>query len=413
VDRSGLVLQVSTQPEGEKNRRVEQTHRVRSFSFDDSDHKADVMELDVDNFDLQNFDDPTWRKGGLVTVTWGYSGATQTRTGVITSVKGSISLAVKAHAKSVLMNTERKSTAWVAARRSLIAQEMAKRYGYTDASTVHIEDTQIIYDTIHQAGMTDAQFLARLAKQEGFQFYVDATGFHFHRRNLGQKPLRVLHYYGDPGQGDVIDFDLDNDITGHAGSVNVSGRDPLTRRDYTAKANNDETKRQGLAPNPEVQGDQYSLDRRTREISVKRLVVAEQLCSPAPTEAAAKRVADGKFRQTQLGVVKLKATIIGDPLLAAKCIVEWRGLGARVSGNYYVSRCKHVVGKDAYRCEIECRRDGHSEQGTPASKAQVNTQKAPDPNGAQGRYSLQRRTREVEYTPATGGPNDIPWSPPP
>jgi uncharacterized protein len=425
VDRSGIILAVTVQPEGEKGRRIDYResgygrpgveHRIKSFSFEDSDHKADIMELAVENSDLGNFDDPVWRKGGLITATWGYLGATKTRAAIITSVKGSLTLAIKAHAKSVLLHSEKKPRTWVAARRSNIAQAIAAEYGYTDPSVLHIEDTGIVYDTIHQAGMTDAALLAKMARQEGFQFYIDATGFHFHRRNLGQKPLRVFHWYADPGQGDVISWDIDNDITARAGSVNAGGRDPLKRADFNAKANNDTTKRQGLAPNPETEGDQYRLDARSGEVSVKRRVVIDQLSSPAPNEAAAKRQADGAFRQTQLGTVKLEADIIGDPLLVAKSVCEWRGLGSRLSGNYYVPWLKETIDGKGYLAKVKFRRDGHSEKGTPASKAQVNKQPGKEGAGNDARLELTRNTGETSWKPggaASGGPNDLNYTPP-
>ena len=416
LDRSAFFLSVVVQPEGEKGARLDVSDRILGFTFVDSAKKADKLTLTLDNFDLAEFDNPTFRKGGLVTVTWGYAEIKHPPvTCRIQSVKGGLQLRVEALARSIDMNKVKRSRVFGSMKISDIALQIAGEWGYS-GDMLHVEDTSIMWGAVAQGGLTDAQFLAKHAKREGFQFYVDWSGFHFHQPNLGQRPRRVLEYFTSE-TGDIKDdFDVENDITARAGTVVVHGRNPMPRKDFAATADNASTKRQGLAPNPEAEGETYVMDRSTGAVSVRQRVAGEHAVTAAPTEAAAKRHADAAFRGAQLGTVKMKMNIIGDPAMLAKSVVEVRGLGKRLSGNYYVSSVTHKGGgKSAYECELEMRRDGHSEKGTPTSKAKVNTQKAAT-SGPQLTTSLNERDGQPTQTwrntqgQAVGGPNDIPQS---
>jgi len=411
TDRVGIKLAITVSPEGEKGRRLEGVEdRVLSFEFVDNDAKADKLKLTLDNWDLANFDDMIWRKGSIVEATWGYAGLFHpTVQCVIQKVTGGQQLTVECLAKSILMHKEKKSRVFIAKRRADVAAQIAVERGFTDPALVHIEDTVVVYESIAQAGLTDAQLLAKMAKQEGFVFYVDWQGFHFHRRNLGQTPARVFHWYADPTAGDVKSLEIENDVTARAGSVSVTGRDPIKRSSYKATADNDKTKRQGLAPQPEVQSIDYAMS-SVGEVSLRRLKTHEVTPSAAPNAKAAQRKADGDFSSTQLGTVKLKATIIGDPTMVAKSVVEWRGLGRRLSGNYYVKTVTHKIDSSGYVCDLECKRDGHSETGTPKSKAQVNTKAAGGGVGMGATFNAVGQTLQWNPTSgvASGGPNDTP-----
>src|SRR5262249_25618928 len=63
---------VKVQPEGSTGARVDLSAKVLSLVYEDCEGKADKLVLTVDNWDLANFDDPVWRKGNLLEVSWGY-----------------------------------------------------------------------------------------------------------------------------------------------------------------------------------------------------------------------------------------------------------------------------------------------------------------------------------------------------
>ena len=229
-ERDAPVFTVKVQPEGKAAERLDLSDKVLSFAFEDQEKKADKLTITVDNFDLANFDDPTWAKGNVLEVSWGYAGQTApARQMVIKSVKGFQVLTVVAHAKSVLMDRQVRSRVFDNVTRAQVVRRVAGEHGYSGAD-LDVEDTNTVHAHISQARMTDAQFLRKLALRQGFEFYVDATGLHWHARRLGQKPKRTLIWYTDPGQGDVLSIDVENDVTAKPGEVVVKGRDPLAKK---------------------------------------------------------------------------------------------------------------------------------------------------------------------------------------
>ena len=204
LSRSEPVILVRVIPEGSHAQRVDLSDRVVSLTYEDCESKADKLVLSVDNWDLRNFDSPTWKKGNLLEVSWGYVGhMSPIRRVVIQRVTGFQTLNVEAHGLAVLLHKVAKSRTFENLRRSDVARELANDYGY-GLDRQDIEDTAVVLSCITQARMTDAQLLRRLADREGFQFYIDFDGLHFHRRRLGQRPARVLRFYTPPEVGEVI-----------------------------------------------------------------------------------------------------------------------------------------------------------------------------------------------------------------
>ena len=388
--RSEPVFYVKVTPEGGGSERVDLSEKVLSFQFEDSDKKADKLVLAVDNWDLSNFDDPVWRKGKLLEVAWGYPGEmAPAREVVIQKVTGFQTLNIEGHAKSVLMNRVARCRVFENKSRSEVAAEIAKENGY-GAALQDIEDTGEPLPLITQARLTDAQLLRRLAHQEGFEFYVDFDGLHFHQRRLGQKPVRAFRWYTAPEVGEVISINIENDVTAKPGVVQVKGRDPITRKDIDQKGSNASTKRDTLADVIELVDPETGATRLA-----KRTASAEVRPSADTSPAAAKRRADAQYRRAQDSTVELTATVIGDPALAAKTVVEFQGISQRLSGKYYVKEARHRIDGGGYTVELKCLRDGTSERGGAPSKGKPNQGKAADADPA--------KLREVEVVdPETG-----------
>lgn len=127
------------------------------------------------------------------------------------------------------MNQQAKTRRWEGKTRSDVVREVAKEAGY-EGAFVDIEDTPDTLDVINQAAETDARFLARLAEKEGFQFFIDGTGLHWHQRRQDTPPAHVFTWYSDPELGEVIAVNVESDLVKRTGSVTVKGRDPKEKR---------------------------------------------------------------------------------------------------------------------------------------------------------------------------------------
>ena len=364
---------------------LDKTDRVIAFTFDDDESKADKLELDLDNFDLSLFDDPHWIHGNQLVVSWGYVGnMSKPRTMHIGKITGSKALKIEALAPSILMNKYATSHTWEHMKLSEIAKAIAAQYGLDFASSAY--GTYLASDvlgaqqdagppSIQQAKMTDAQFLAHLAKRNGFLFCVKADGLHFEPRDFGGATKRVFRYYTDPGQGDILDFTLENDVTMAPGAVHAVGRDPKERKDIHETAGNTETPRPGLAPGLHT----ISI----RDGTSKTVAIAQDavIATTAPTAQIAKAQADAKYIRAQQATVKLNLTVIGDPTVAAGHIVEVQGLGKRLSGKYCVKNAKHKLTASGYTLDLALCTDGsHAPTAPQPNDASPNTKPLADPN---------------------------------
>lgn len=351
---------VLVQPEGKtESQRVDMSDQILSFEFEDNEKKTDELKLVIDNWDLSNFDDPVWRPGNKIFVTWGYPGRmAPTRECWIQKVTGSIQITVTAQSKGMLMNKEVRNKTFENTRRSEIVHALAKTYGFGDDQR-DIEETEQLYESVVQARSTDAQFIKRLADLEHFEFYIDHTGFHWHSRRVGKKPLKLLQYYLPPDVGDIITFDVDNDIFAKPGKVTTKGRDPIKKKDVGGEGSNAATERDALNPVVEV------IDPATGAATFRTNTASSDVKPTTSTsDAQAKKEADGAYKKSVQTTVKLTLDLVGDPLIAAKTVLDIRGISKRLSGLYYVNEAKHEISSSGYKLKIKCSTDGtngHSE----------------------------------------------------
>jgi len=414
-ERSAPLIYVTVKDvSGNSQRVTEQTHRVKSLVYTDNQKQADKCALKVDNFDLSNFDDPLWMQGNLVQVSWGYAGnMALTRECLIMKVKGFMELTIEARGKSVVMDAAKRSRTFKGMTRSQVVQQIAREYGY-DGERLLIEDTGAKFPFITQANTTDAQLLRKLASQQGFEFYVDQDGLHFHEAKLLQPPLRSFIWYTDPGRGDVTNIDVETDVTKRPAIVTKTVRDPLTKQTTTVSASNaTDTEREGtgeitLIKSPDLRtgalersysggvppaaaaqsaappassagvvrsegagGLEISLlkSEDLRSAALESTSVAATtayapvdqgplMCSPEGGAEAAKTEAKAKFRAGQRGAVKITLEAVGDPSMLAKSIVTLSGVGQRLSGAYYVQEVEHSVAPGKYAMKLKMLSDG-------------------------------------------------------
>jgi len=373
--------------------RVDLGDRLVGFTFEDSDNKTDKASIQIDNWDLFFFDSPLIVKGALLEVSWGYPDRmSPVRELVVRKVKGFTTLQIEAHAKSVLMNREQKCRVFESVTRADVARQLADENGFS-GSFAEIEDTEEVFECINQAGETDARLLTRLGRREGFRFWVDQTGFHWHSRRFDQPPTRVYRYYTDPGQGDILSVSLDNDVLSKPGRSRVRGRNPRRRSTIDVSGSDADTPRDSLGEVIEVVDPETgttTLDRRNATVSVRS--------SAASSEGRAQREANARFRTSSRKTVELKLRVVGDPEQLAKAIVAVQGISQFLSGKYYVKSAKHVISSSGYTLDLECNKDA---TGRMARRVERARRSAGRPNRAPRRS--RDELREVETVdPETG-----------
>ncbi len=314
---------------------VNLTDRVISFQFTDREEGMDRLRLTVNNSDLANFDDPVFERGAKLRVAWGNGRSTAPpRDMVIKKVTGARTLTVEAATKTGLaMDTVKKRRCFENMRRSDVVRKIAKEHGFNNPD---IEETPETFEELTQGNISDGQFMRKLSHLEGFEFFMDWSGFHWHRRRTGQAPARVYQFFTG---SEIIDFDITNDVTRRPGRVTVKGRDPLGKTDIEASASNSED-----ADRDVMQGVTALVDGETAAISfTPEIVYEETVASNVASQQDGEREAKGKFRKSAQGCVKMALKLRGDPALVAKTVIKVGGLGKRVSGLYYIKEVSHTL----------------------------------------------------------------------
>lgn len=367
------------------------SERVMSVKFEDTESAADKLEFDMDNFDLSYFDNPIIRAGVSIEASWGYAGLqSPAHNLVVQSVKGFNVLKVVALDRSIVMHKKQRSRTFNNMTRSEVVAQIAKENGYNDPGFVRIQDTEVRYEHIVQAAMTDAAFISSLAKKEGAIFYIDTDGFHWHARDLGQRPIRSFTYYGPAGgpRDAIIGYPaIENDVMAKPGRVVAKGTDPTSKASTDGKADNDSTPRKGLADDAELVSPTGVLTTVTGQDGIQRDGLGMELLkqSSDPTKDGTKKAVDGAFKAGQLLSAQMSFSALGDPGMVAKSIIEVTFPGAKaISGKYYVATVEHVISQSGYIMNLKVKRDGrNSAKVANKSKADPNRLDGVDPDALQ------------------------------
>lgn len=368
MDRSAPVYFVAVRKAGEKGEPLNLSSKVLSLRFTDEERKADKLSLSVDNFDLANFDDPVWAHGNILQFTFGYaSHLSPMRECVIRKVTGARQLTIEAHGMSVVMDRVKRRESFENMTRAEVVEIIAARNGYS-GETLAVESTDERFEVITQNNLTDAQMLRKLAHLEGKEFFVDYDGLHWHTRDLEQAPIRELVYYSDPDQGDILDFNIENDITRKPGRVRVKSRNPETGETITGLADNETDTDRAVLQETKATEELLFLDAESgatetgsRQIPTDQPVAYEQdIASNVQTEEEAKTEAKRRYRKATQRAVKMTMTIVGDPTIVAKSVIKVSGMGNRLSGKYYVqSVSSEVSGGGEFTQQLKLITDGY------------------------------------------------------
>jgi len=358
--------------------RVDLGTRLKSIEYTEDEKKADKLTLKLDNYDLTEFERPSWRKGNIIHVQWGYPGdMAPERECIIQTVKGSVELHIEANGKEAVMNRKPKGRHFPQMTRAQVVKQILGEYSlaFLDAN---IEDDGIVYEQITQAGVTDYVFLRDVARRARKEFFLDFDGAHYHTRRTGQRPLREFIYFTDSQQGDIIGWSIDNDISaGKPGAVQLQGRNPDTKEDIDVTAGNASTQRDGDAPILEAIDETDGTAQNVANVASRHVGHTTE-----PTADAAMAKASGLYTQSQLAAVQITLHCWGDANVVAKSTIVVKGLGPVMSGTYYVTSATHDVGS-GYTMKLKCKREGHGKAGgiagtTPSDAKQNNLPPPPD-----------------------------------
>jgi phage protein D len=328
--------------------------RLLRFEFIDSEKKKDEVTLTFQNTDLKMLDAPVFAPGQKLAISWGWPGQLcPPRRMVITQVKAGDPFVVVGHCMLQLLDKEKRSGRWENATASEVVREIAEGYGY--AGTYLLLDDTEERGTFVQAYQTDARFLAKLARQHGREFYIDAAGLHWARRATDREPVRVLHYRTDPERGSILDppqFEID--LSKPTGKVRVVARHPVTKAivEATAGPTNDDSVanlgREDLVGDPD--GDPGLRGGRLARTDVR--------AASFMTQEQAQRLAWAHYYARIKGRYKLTLpSVIGDSRVGAKNLIGVYGMSETADGLYYLTEVRDTIESGRFVQSYQCEKD--------------------------------------------------------
>lgn len=332
--------------------------RMEQFEFIDHDVKRDRCKIGFRNDDYILMDNPVFTKGQKFLVSWGWPGAmAPPRRMVVTKVTGGVSLTVTLLDTSILLDRQKRGRYYAQTTDSEFVRDVAKEHGY-EGATAHIEETSVRHDITQPQWRTDARQIAQMARKNGFVFYIDATGLHWHRRQNHGEAVRTFYYRTDRLQGTIIDQpEIEGNLTRGVSSVRVLARDPRSKIDidFTVSASNTEDMSLGRELED---GDPQAANPGKR---AKRITRSDVRVHGYMTREEAEAIAHARYRDSAQQRYKLSFSIIGDAQLGGKNLIEIYGLSDTIDGLYYVKSIKHNIAAGSFTSLLQCRKDAQRE----------------------------------------------------
>jgi phage protein D len=251
---------------------------------------------------------------------------------------------------SVVMDLEDKQVAWVNKKDSDIARAIFESYGLA----WEIEDTEFLRADSLATTMqseTDIRFLQRLAVHNGFECFVQDGRGYFRSADLAQPPQRKLTV--PVGNAIALRFEVDGTPPSE---LEIRRIDPFARRQ-------DRVQREELTDLAERQLARRTLaDLRGDTRTGRRLLQQRPTMSNQEMRA---RLRAGYAAPSSF--VTVSGEIDGrsyGAVLRARRQVTIDGAGTTHSGNYYVTRVRHMFYPDSYVQSFEARRNAVGLLGT-------------------------------------------------
>ncbi len=348
--------------------------RLISFKVNDRDRGKDRLTLTLRNDDFAMIDSPVFAKGQKLLTTWGWPGRmVPPRRFIVQKVKGSNPVTVMAHCRLSLLDKEKKSRFMENVTDSEFVRIVAEEYGYT-GNFQAIEDTGARHD-VTQSNMTDARMVHRLARKNGFVFYEDASGLHWHTKNVMVEPVRWYIYRQDQGKGDILgeprfDFNMTRGIS----KVKVLFRDPRTKEYGEVFGGPDHTEIDALGEETEM-GNADDPDQGRRADRMTRI---DTRYGGSKTREEAQVEADARYKETASKRYKMQVLVIGDERIGAKMVVGFVGMSDVLDGLYYIRECETDINGGKFVQRLKCHKNAVNKLKT-AKVAKRGSKEKPNP----------------------------------
>jgi uncharacterized protein len=199
---------------------------------------------------------------------------------------------------------------------------------------------------VAQKNQYDIDFLLQLAHGQGYTLEADETT---QQLRFGPSLSSIpTNYQLEWGKG-LMSFKPSLATANQWKSVTVRGWDRQTQKPIVVKVGQDDPQVKKLNSNLQSMVP----DRQEQTVDL-----------PVFTTAEAKQRALAIMLDRSKEIVTAKGKTVGLPKLRAGTLVNIQGIGARLSGTYFVTKTTHTLGENGYVTEFDCRREDLGAGGT-------------------------------------------------
>ncbi len=302
--------------------RVEVNHRLET--------PADFS-LNINDPELKWLEDPLFQVGREVEIKMGYGGQLVPMIiGDISALEPSFSatgpqqMVIRGYDLLKRLQRGDKFRSWEKLADYAIAGIIALDHGMQPDG---IESTDTTHPKIMQNGESDYDFLAKRAKENGFEMFVHLHTFYFRKPKKVKDPVTTLTL----GQT-LNSFAPEVNIANKPSKVSVRGWDPRSKKEIIAVAD---------------QGNESELEMNRKSASqiIQQLyqTVERTIREPVYSSAEAEKKAQSVLDQASDQFIKGSGECIGIPQIRAGHYINIEGLGARFSMKYYLESTTHQI----------------------------------------------------------------------
>jgi len=198
---------------------------------------------------------------------------------------------------------------------------------------------EVPIDYVAQKDQYDVDFLLQFAHSQGYvlEAHEDTNQIYF---GPSQASL-ATNYQLEWGKG-LMSFKPSLSTTNQWQSVTVRGWDRQTQKVISATVD---------LTDPQVKRLNSNLHNLVQDRQQQTVDL------PVFTMAEAKQRARALLLDRSVEIVKAHGKTVGLPALRAGTTVNIQGIGARLSGTYFVTKTTHTLGEGGYVTEFDCRRE--------------------------------------------------------
>ena len=327
---------------------------VLSLSFEDHAEEADAVTFEITNRKNQWIDHPLFDRGNAVEVQLGYGLQPPTLfEGVIAVVEprfpadGVATFLITAYDRSYLLRKKGdRDEAYPDRAPNDLVREIAQRYRFREDEIV-TPDATPERRYFQQESQSDWNFLKEIARETGFELYIELGVLHFRRPRTRPETVPGTFAYRD----NLRSFEPSLSAEKPVSKVVVRGWDEIAKQPFQVEVDDP------FAADRDVLGEQSGSDFLDEGFGESVRILDDVV---AANQAHARAIGVAYFRQQEFELITATGSCVGDPELKAKRLIRIGGVGQRFSGTYYLTRVTHWFDGAGYLCDFEAKRNAIS-----------------------------------------------------